>query len=91
MKIFGSRSIGRATLVFFHDLVMTGVSFVIALYLRVGVLIFDRFLDGVIFGVPACVLIGAVVYRRFGLYRGIWRFASLPDLVQVAKAVSITT
>ncbi|RMH50829.1 MAG: polysaccharide biosynthesis protein [Zetaproteobacteria bacterium] len=27
------------------------------------------------------------VFQRFGLYRGIWRFASLPDLLRIAQAV----
>lgn len=29
----------------------------------------------------------AVMFRAFGLYRGMWVFASLPDLVRIAKAV----
>ncbi|MGI4858560.1 MAG: polysaccharide biosynthesis protein, partial [Janthinobacterium lividum] len=29
----------------------------------------------------------AVMFRVFGLYRGIWLFASLPDLIRIGKAV----
>lgn len=82
---------GRASLVYLHDLVMTGGAFVFALYLRVGNAAFDRFWDGLIIGTPTCIILAAVVYRRFGLYRGIWRYASVPDLVQLAKAVTITS
>ena len=28
-----------------------------------------------------------VMFRIFGLYRGMWVFASLPDLMRIAKAV----
>ncbi len=31
----------------------------------------------------------AVVFWRFGLYRGIWRFASLPDLKRIVLAVGL--
>lgn len=31
----------------------------------------------------------ACLFWIFGLYRGIWRFASLPDLLRIAKAVSL--
>jgi len=35
---------------------------------------------------PIC----AVVFSQFGLYRGIWIFASLPDLARIVRAVSAT-
>ncbi|QGZ54020.1 polysaccharide biosynthesis protein [Paraburkholderia acidiphila] len=31
----------------------------------------------------------AVTFRSYGLYRGMWVFASLPDLVRIAKAVGM--
>ncbi|PLY14855.1 MAG: polysaccharide biosynthesis protein [Sedimenticola sp.] len=33
--------------------------------------------------------IQATVFWVFGLYRGVWRFASLPDLVRISKAVVV--
>jgi FlaA1/EpsC-like NDP-sugar epimerase len=35
-------------------------------------------------------LIAAVVFLLTGLYRGIWRYASLPDLFNITRAVSLT-
>jgi FlaA1/EpsC-like NDP-sugar epimerase len=35
---------------------------------------------------PLVVLGQAVIFRRLGLYRGVWRFASIPDLVRIGKA-----
>jgi FlaA1/EpsC-like NDP-sugar epimerase len=32
------------------------------------------------------MMIQGTVYWLFGLYRGVWRFASLPDLVRIVKA-----
>lgn len=37
---------------------------------------------------PMVVLVQGAAFWYFGLYRGIWRFASMPDLVQIVKAVA---
>ncbi|HYD64422.1 nucleoside-diphosphate sugar epimerase/dehydratase [Azospirillum sp.] len=79
----------RAFLVYAHDLVMTGVAFVVALYLRVGMLAFDQYATVLTLGAPIMVAIAAVVFRQLGLYRGIWRYASIPDLAQLIRAVTV--
>jgi len=38
---------------------------------------------------PFVILIQGLVYFRFGLYRGLWRFASLPDLWNIFRAALI--
>lgn len=80
----------RAFLVYLHDLVMTGVAFVAALYLRVGMQAFDEFGEALRLGAPIMVLIAAVVFVTLGLYRGIWRYASIPDLAQLIRAVTVS-
>lgn len=35
------------------------------------------------------ILVQFCAFYYFGLYRGIWRFASIPDLVRILKAVLI--
>jgi len=79
----------RAAIVYLHDLTMTGIAFLVALWLRVGEQAFGEFSDATLYGVPMIVIIAVVVYRLAGLYRGIWRYASIPDLVQLTKAVTI--
>lgn len=81
--------IGRSTLAYLHDLVMTAVSFVLAFYLRVGDEAFTIYLDVLYLGTPIMVVLAAAAFRTWGLYRGVWRYASAHDLVQVAKAVTI--
>jgi FlaA1/EpsC-like NDP-sugar epimerase len=80
----------RASLAFVHDVVMAAVSFALALYLRVGADItqFDIALT-ILYGV-AFTAIAAVVFLITGLYRGIWRYASLPDLFNIARAATLT-
>ncbi|MFC5359707.1 polysaccharide biosynthesis protein [Azospirillum himalayense] len=79
----------RASLVYLHDLTMTAVSLVVALYLRVGQQAFDEYRDPLLTGLPILVLIAAAVFRLSGLYRGIWRYASVPDLAQLLRAVTM--
>ncbi|MGQ9370045.1 polysaccharide biosynthesis protein [Azospirillum sp. ST 5-10] len=79
----------RAFAVYVHDLLMTGVAFVVALYLRVGGLAFTDYAEALTLGAPLMVAVAAVVFRLFGLYRGMWRYASMPDLAQLVRAVSV--
>ena len=80
----------RAVLAFLHDVMMAGLSFALALYLRLG----EDMLGPepplmVLYGV-AFTLIAAGVFLVTGLYRGIWRYASLPDLFNIARAATLT-
>src|SRR5204862_287748 len=80
----------RALFAFLHDVAMAAVSFALALYLRIGDDIVNyeprlTILYGIVF-----TCIAAIVFLLTGLYRGIWRFASLPDLFNITRAVSLT-
>jgi FlaA1/EpsC-like NDP-sugar epimerase len=80
----------RAILAFLHDVLMAALSFALALYLRVG----DEMLTkeprlNILYGV-SFTLIAAAIFLLTGLYRGIWRYASVPDLFNIARAASLT-
>ncbi len=75
-------------LIILHDLAMTAIALFVSLSLRFeGPLLWDR-LDYWRYGVPFC-LFAAAVYLFFRLYQSKWRFASLPDLVAIAKAAGV--
>jgi O-antigen biosynthesis protein WbqV len=80
----------RAVFAFLHDVVMAGLSFALALYLRVGgeMLTKEPRLT-LLYGVSFTV-IAAGIFLLTGLYRGIWRYASLPDLFNIARAATLT-
>ncbi len=82
--------VGRSTVVYLHDLVVTAAAMVFAMYLRVGNDAFDLYRPVLLASIPMVMIIGAVTFRLFGLYRGIWRYASAPDMVQLVKAVSVS-
>src|SRR6516162_825396 len=80
----------RALLAYLHDVVMVPLSLVALLYLRIGndIVHYEPRLTAAY--VAAFTLIAAGVFLLTGFYRGIWRFASLPDLFNIARAVTLT-
>jgi O-antigen biosynthesis protein WbqV len=80
----------RGYLVYSHDIILTVLSFYISLYLRLG----DGFLtffslEVLIFGGALFGTIAAGVYLYQDLYRGVWRYASLNDLIAITRAVTL--
>jgi FlaA1/EpsC-like NDP-sugar epimerase len=80
----------RAVFAFVHDTAMAALSLVVSLYLRIGSEIIGYEPRLTILYVVSFAVIAACVFRLTGLYRGIWRYASLPDLFNIARAVSLT-
>ena len=80
----------RGLVAYAHDIAMAGLSFALALYLRLGDDITLYNLDPLIQGGIIFVAISAVVFWFSGLYRGVWRYASINDLLAITRAVTIT-
>ena len=80
----------RALLAFVHDVLMAALSVVVSLYLRLGGDIVDYKPRLTITYILSFTVIAASVFLLTGLYRGIWRYASLPDLFNIARAVTLT-
>jgi O-antigen biosynthesis protein WbqV len=79
----------RTGLAVLHDTVMAAISFIAALYLRLGVDFQDQTANFLIEGTLLFTAISAVTFVTMGLYRGIWRYASLNDMIAITKAVTI--
>ncbi len=76
------------TAAFVHDLVMIPAAWFLAFWLRFNLGdIPQEFVDGALTALPLVILVQGLVNWMFGLYRGVWRFASLPDLTRIVKAV----
>ncbi|NEX18744.1 polysaccharide biosynthesis protein [Thiorhodococcus mannitoliphagus] len=80
------------TAAFAHDLLTIPVAWFLAYWLRFNL---DRippeFVASWLESLPWVIVVQGAVYWLFGLYRGVWRFASLPDLVRITKAVMAGT
>jgi len=74
--------------VFLHDLVMIPLGWVGAYWLRFNLDgIPPEYVHQIASLLPIVVVAQGVMFWGFGLYRGVWRFASVPDLVRIIKAV----
>jgi FlaA1/EpsC-like NDP-sugar epimerase len=82
--------IKRNYLVIVHDLVMAAASFLAALILRRGFYDFQtETITTTLWGLALFTGVCALVFLRLRVYRGVWRYASVIDLIQVTKAVSL--
>lgn len=80
----------RSMVVFAHDVFVIPVAWLGALWLRfnLGEIPADNWHTSLL-ALPIVMVVQAVFYQQFGLYRGVWRFASMPDLVRIVKAVGV--
>ncbi len=78
----------RILLVILHDLAATGLAWALAYWLRFNFDIPPTYARSMLATLAFVVTLQGVIAWSFGLYRGIWRFASLPDLKRIIAAVS---
>lgn len=83
------RRIDRGKIVFAHDIFMAAASFVLTLLLRMGETIYTLPLDFIVQGTVIFTVIAVTAFWYMGLYRGIWRYASTNDVIQITKAVTV--
>jgi FlaA1/EpsC-like NDP-sugar epimerase len=69
-----------------HDLCAAAVAGVMGYALRFNFDIPPNFADAMLRNLLWIIPLQAVIFHGFGLYRGIWRFASIPDLRRIALA-----
>ncbi len=80
----------RAFAALAHDVVMAALALLLSIYLRYGdeiALVPTGLIAGYVAGFAA---IAAAVFLGTGLYRGIWRYASLPDVMALLRATTLT-
>ncbi len=79
----------RGYIAFGHDIVMAGLSFVVSLYLRFGD-DFSYYTTGLLVqGTLAFMVIATAVFWYMDLYRGVWRYASMNDLLAITKSATL--
>jgi len=76
-------------IVFLFDLTVVAVGWLTAFYLRFNLSVPADYLESAWDGLTWVMPIYGTVFLLSGLYRGFWRFASLSDLVRIAKSVAI--
>ena len=76
---------------FLHDFFAIIFSWVFAFLLRFNFQIPDDHLQILLKALPPVLLISTLSFYFFGLYRGIWRFASITDLKRIVSSILIAS
>ena len=79
----------RRLVVFLHDLVAAALAWMAAYWLRFNLDVPHEFAVVMLARLPLVIGVHVAVFWLFGLYRGLWRYASLPDLRNIVMAVGI--
>jgi FlaA1/EpsC-like NDP-sugar epimerase len=79
----------RRLIVFLHDVFAVAIAWIAAFWLRFNLDIPDEYETVMMSLLPVVMLVHAVVFLALGLYRGLWRYASLPDLQRILVGVVI--
>ncbi|MBI5163731.1 MAG: polysaccharide biosynthesis protein [Magnetospirillum sp.] len=83
-------SLHRGHIAFAHDLAMAAISFHVALFLRMG----DEWLRGwdpatVALSTLAFTAVSAAAFRSARMYKGVWRYASINDLLCLTRGATL--
>ena len=79
----------RSALAFLHDIAVAGVAWLAAYSFRFNFEIQTEFLPSMWSTVGWVMALDALCFWRFGLYRGLWRYASIHDLRLIVLAVGV--
>src|SRR5215210_3007441 len=83
------RLTSRNILVAAHDLIVTALAIVVTFHVRFDDAQLVERLNVLPTFLPGFVLYAGLVYYFFQLYKGKWRFASLPDLFNIFRASTV--
>ena len=89
MRALHSLSNPRAFLALVHDVLVAAVAWALAYYLRFNFSIPAEFISSMWQNLLWVLPIQVASFFFFGLYEGMWRFASIPDLKRILKAIVI--
>lgn len=79
----------RTLVIILHDILAAAFAWLAAYWLRFNLAVPPEFQVAALSTLAWVVPLQALVFWRFGLYRGIWRFASLPDLKRIVLAIGL--
>jgi FlaA1/EpsC-like NDP-sugar epimerase len=79
----------KAALAMLHDVAAAALAWMLAFWLRFNLDVPHDFAEVMWRTLPLAVPLQAIVFWLFGLYRGIWRYASLYDLRSILIAVIV--
>src|SRR3981189_64788 len=79
----------RRLLVFLHDVAAAGIAWMAAFWLRFNLDVPREYETLMWALLPRVVAVHPIVFWLLGRYRGLWRYASVPDLQRIVAAVGV--
>ena len=73
------------------DLILFAASLILAYGLRFSLAIPERIWKDIFFLLPFLLPTKAIIFFAMGVYRGMWRYASIPEAIRLAKASVLAT
>jgi FlaA1/EpsC-like NDP-sugar epimerase len=86
-----STKLSKQLAVVFFDTVLISASLLLSYALRFNTLDLSAHLHQILILLPVLLVLRLGMFAYFGLYRGMWRFTGMNDLVALIKAVTIST
>ncbi len=88
MKLLGGK---KRIIVLFSDVILTVVSYWLAYLLRFNFVIPEVFVERWLESLPVLAGIRILCFSFLRLYSGVWRYASMSDLVRILQAVTLSS
>jgi FlaA1/EpsC-like NDP-sugar epimerase len=86
----GLDALRKRGVIFTHDVLWVPLTIALAYVLRFNLALPEaQYLGSMLLLIAIAAPIHATTFWLFGCYRGVWRFASVPDLMRIIKAVTL--
>jgi UDP-GlcNAc:undecaprenyl-phosphate GlcNAc-1-phosphate transferase len=79
----------RTVLVVASDVLLVAIAYFSAFFLRLGFQTSGQHWDAVVKAFPIVFVVRSSCFYWYGLYRGVWKYTSTPDIVRIIKAVTV--
>lgn len=90
MSLYKSNQSFRNIIATLHDIIMAAISFLLAVYIRLGDDQIESAFPYLLMGTAIFTLVCIMVFIYMRLYRGSWRYAGVRDLATIVKAVTLS-
>lgn len=75
---------------FSHDILIAFLAWYVSFLLRFNFSIPTEYIQVMLYSMPAVVILQGAIFWKFGLYRGVWRYASIPDLKRIIASALLS-
>lgn len=75
---------------FSHDISVALLAWYASFLLRFNFSVPSEYVTVMLYTMPAVVVLQGIIFWKFGLYRGVWRYASIPDLKRIIASALLS-